>query len=462
MTTAGHSFRAFALLAVGIACLAVVAPSTTEAAVLTVTTLDDEFNADGDCSLREAVDAANNDIVIDACGSGDGFDSILFDAGLEGTILLELGEIVVSDGLSIEQDGPGEIVIDAGGQSRVFSILAAADSFLLRNVTLRNGFSFDSGGAVILDDIEDVVFREVQFEGNRSENNGGAVYLDYSTTATRVLVADCRFHGNSAPFGQGGGVYLIVGTSTLTPATIRDTTFKWNAATKGAAFWNVRGVLLVDRVGVVENTAETGSAIDVSSSSMDLINTTVAGNLTGGDTGGIKGVGVGNIRILHSSIVDNQGAGVTFFDSDVDVGASILADNELSDCVAGSDPFTSYGYNVFGDGASCLAAVDPTDLANTDPQIQYVGLIDGTWAAVPGPASPALETIPAVACNDLDGDPLTIDQRGFGRPYSPSVGFDICDSGAIEYWFIGGPTRVDVFDDNFERGDASEWSIIVP
>ena len=37
------------------------------AANLTVTTTDDELNSDGDCSLREAIQAANTHTAVDAC-----------------------------------------------------------------------------------------------------------------------------------------------------------------------------------------------------------------------------------------------------------------------------------------------------------------------------------------------------------------------------------------------------------
>ena len=36
-----------------------------------VTTLEDELNTDGDCSLREALEAANTNTPVDACGVGD-------------------------------------------------------------------------------------------------------------------------------------------------------------------------------------------------------------------------------------------------------------------------------------------------------------------------------------------------------------------------------------------------------
>jgi CSLREA domain-containing protein len=40
------------------------------AASITVTTTVDELNTDGDCSLREAVRAANRNVRVDACPAG--------------------------------------------------------------------------------------------------------------------------------------------------------------------------------------------------------------------------------------------------------------------------------------------------------------------------------------------------------------------------------------------------------
>jgi CSLREA domain-containing protein len=54
---------------------------------IAVNTLDDELNADGDCSLREAIQAANMDAAVDACQAGSGNDTVNL---LEGTYLLTI------------------------------------------------------------------------------------------------------------------------------------------------------------------------------------------------------------------------------------------------------------------------------------------------------------------------------------------------------------------------------------
>ena len=60
-----------------------IAAAPAIAATITVTTLVDELNADGDCSLREAVRAANTNLAVDDCdaGQGDQTDTITVPAG---------------------------------------------------------------------------------------------------------------------------------------------------------------------------------------------------------------------------------------------------------------------------------------------------------------------------------------------------------------------------------------------
>lgn len=61
-----------------------IAPQTIPAfagTTITVTTTADELNTDGDCSLREAIAAANYDVAVDACPAGNGGDIVDLPAG---------------------------------------------------------------------------------------------------------------------------------------------------------------------------------------------------------------------------------------------------------------------------------------------------------------------------------------------------------------------------------------------
>ena len=67
-----HSFRRSTLAAIWV--ILAVTPGVASAAEITVTTTDDEINSDGDCSLREAIEAANSDAAVDNCTAGSGTD----------------------------------------------------------------------------------------------------------------------------------------------------------------------------------------------------------------------------------------------------------------------------------------------------------------------------------------------------------------------------------------------------
>src|SRR6266446_4173658 len=77
--------RAFAVLVTGVLTAGglVAAPPTARAttgATITVTTTADDNSVNGNCSLREALHAANSDTTVDACPAGNGADTIALGA----------------------------------------------------------------------------------------------------------------------------------------------------------------------------------------------------------------------------------------------------------------------------------------------------------------------------------------------------------------------------------------------
>ena len=87
---------------------------TARAANITVTTTDDELNADGDCSLREAIQAANTDAAVDACAAGSGPDTSTPPAGAYTLSIAGAGEDAIAT---------GDLTI-YGAPDRAFHILA--------------------------------------------------------------------------------------------------------------------------------------------------------------------------------------------------------------------------------------------------------------------------------------------------------------------------------------------------
>jgi len=156
--------------------LIVLLPAGPFATTFPVTKTEDTDDGvcDPDCSLREAIDAAN---------TNPGADDVPVPAG---TYLLTLGQLVVSDDVSIGGAGQTITIIDGNGTDRVFDIEATNGVVEISDVTIQNGYAYLSGGGI--------------------RNRGGKLSLTNST------VSD-----NTAFFGAGGGISTFYGTSQASP-----------------------------------------------------------------------------------------------------------------------------------------------------------------------------------------------------------------------------------------------------
>src|SRR5215204_5237513 len=136
--------------------LTVVSADPAKAAVpgttITVNTIVDESNARGDCSLREAIRAANTNSAVDGCraGSATKRDAIRFSLGERATIVLvkKLPTITDASGLTINGGRKAQITVSGDGKVRVFSESKDA-KLALANLTIADGFAdtFDDGNS---------------------------------------------------------------------------------------------------------------------------------------------------------------------------------------------------------------------------------------------------------------------------------------------------------------------------
>ncbi|HLB26495.1 MAG TPA: CSLREA domain-containing protein, partial [Dehalococcoidia bacterium] len=116
--------KPLALLSVAAALLAFLAQAqVAQAATITVTTTADELNADGDCSLREAIQAANTDTAVDACRAGSGADTIRLRARTYTLSIAGAGEDANASG---DLDITGDLAIR--GARAATTIVQACDS----------------------------------------------------------------------------------------------------------------------------------------------------------------------------------------------------------------------------------------------------------------------------------------------------------------------------------------------
>ena len=144
-----------------------------------VTELADEVSG----SLRDTIAIADN---------GD-----IISIGLEGTVTLTAGEIMVDKPLSIIAGNDSRFVIDGNSASRIFSI--TADDVLIVNFSIING-SAEQGGA-IFNQGKNLMLSRMTLANHSASQDGGAVYNE-----GEMVFVNSTLAGNSAS-QNGGAIY---------------------------------------------------------------------------------------------------------------------------------------------------------------------------------------------------------------------------------------------------------------
>lgn len=399
------------------ACLLAVAfsPALLVATTLTVNTTDDELNSDGDCSLREAVRAANLDSAMDACGTGSGQDTIIIP---EGTYTLSLagtgedaaatGDLDITKAVSIFGAGADATLLSAGELDRIFHIDAEI-TVGISGLTLQGGLA-DTGGAIW--NRGNLTLAAVILRNNEATEDGGALYLVAPTT---TIVRDSTFLENQATL-DGGAVHAENGHT----LKIRNSTLSANQA------------------------GNDGGAISSSSSATQvfLSNVTVYQNEADSDN---SGSGDGGGIYQNRAVITLQNSIVA--------GNSVGSGGLSPDC---DGSFLSGAYNLIQDNTECVFDVTTGHQTGLDPLLEILADYGGpTLTHAVAQSSPVLDTGNPSACTDESGVTLSTDQRGLGFTRSfDGNGDDTarCDLGAFESicgdGVISGDEACDDGDDN--------------
>ena len=312
---------------------------------LVVDTLVDEsdgnYNA-GDMSLREATELARGSVLT--------ADTITFAASLTSggpaSILLMLGELAITDALSIIGPGASQLTIDASGND------------LTPNSTLDDGDDLNDGDGSRIFNIDDGNF-DTQFDvsisgltltGGDVDGDGGAILSLENLTVTHSTIS-----GNSAMFGGGGiyGGYSYNGNVTVASSTISDN----SAGNSGGG---------------------------ISADNLTLFNSTISGNSAGG-FGSYEGGGgllAYNLAVTNSTISGNStgGSGGGISSSYVSVTNSIISGN-------------SAGYSGGGISGSSVSVTGSTITATRRfPVVEVVSTVAMATTAAAGLATPAAAT----------------------------------------------------------------------
>ena len=248
----------YSILFLSVFGLLIAQPAPVHAAAITVDTFDDDVVNNGNCTLREAVEAANSDTAVDDCAAGSGADTITLSPGVYA--LTEVDNVI--DGNNGLPAIVSEITIEGFGaiiervdpeydeEFRFFHVAAGA-SLTLDNVTLENGYVDYSTGF-----------------------SGGAIY----NLGTLHIENGSQLTNNQAPDGYGGAIYNESASAT-TIVTDEDTRITNNYAFKGAALYNNYGgfVEINNGATIDGNEALFGGGIFNDDSTLIVDNATIGG-----------------------------------------------------------------------------------------------------------------------------------------------------------------------------------------
>lgn len=391
------------------------------AAGISVNTTTDELNNDGDCSLREAIQAANTNAAVDACVAGSSNDIIYLPSG---TYTININgssedanatgdfDITAAETLVIIGSGSNTTFIDGGFGDRVLHLTNAGGTLQLVSLTIQNGLTFDEPGAGVL--------------------SWGTLVLNYVTVQQNGVL------GSSAGAAGGGlCVGCITGTGYL---TIYDSVIRNNSARiAGGIFTNV--IALIERSNIISNTASLNPGGIANYGTLTIYNSLVSDNTA--NALGASGIfNQGTLTLSNSTISHNLAdPGFTGIANSgtVIISNTILANNTPLNC-ANASSFSSQGYNLSSDNSCSTFLNAPGDINNTDPMLGTLQQNGIMYFRPLLPGSPAIDAGNNSSC-------VNFDQFSTHRPLDgDGNGTRLCDIGAYE---LPGATFVDVPITNF-------------
>lgn len=290
-----------------------------QAATITVNTTTDEYNTGVSCSLREAIQAANNDAAFGGCPAGSGADTITF--GVNGTFLITLspgpdenanaaGDFDLLSSMTIQGNGAANTIVDAGSTDRVFDISPLGGvnlTVVFSGLTIRNGKASPSnanvGGGIFINTNATVTIDSSTLANNVSQaSSAGAIENRGALTLNSAALQ------NNTAFGLGGAV------NNIGSLTVNNSTFSGNKAESGGALYM--------------NTSSTRTATITGSSFTGNQAVATAGGVD--DSGGaIAAVTDGLVTISGSTFTGNSaattGGALYFKDSATEAAVAALA-----------------------------------------------------------------------------------------------------------------------------------------
>ena len=308
--------------------LAVVTSGTSavvSANTLTVTKIGDSRDGacDTDCSLREALMAAN---------AQPGADTIVIPAG---TYVLQRagdeedaagGDLDITDELTLTGAGPTATIIDANNIDRAFHIHGPI-AVGMSGIAVTNGDG--EGGGGIYNDGGTLTLTNCALSRNRAFGNGGGIYNAGTATLT---MEDCTLTYNLADALASGGAIFNAGTATLANCTLSENgghsaggglantgtatltncllSGNWAGDSGGGGgIFNARtAILTLEYCTLSENSGGAAGGL-ANAGSATLTNCTLSRNSAGVSGGGLINTRPGTLTLTNCTLGDNSAGG---------------------------------------------------------------------------------------------------------------------------------------------------------
>ena len=432
-----------------IASLALAAPAAAKKFEVTART---DPAPDGcttqECSLREAVLAAN---------ARSGPDRVVlpkrktYNLSIDNSIPpgedeAAEGDLDITDTLRVTHPGKGRAKVDANGIDRVFELFEGG-STIWKRIVVTGGVAppnpaSDGGGGIRATD-SDVTLRRSSVLRNLTEADfGGGIELvgDAGLAARRSAISYNRSAEDSGAVEAGAGPISIARSKLVGNVA---------SASGGALYLDTEEPVRIIRSTIADNQAQNGpgGGIDLNNGTLSVQGSTIAGNSTTSNGGGI--VSFGELTVVNSTVAGNRadvnGGGI-FSQGDASLNAvttvrnsagedgggllyaaggpgfavanSLVALNSAGDfgddCTG--EPFYSRGHNLLGTDADCNGFDAEGDFANPNPKIGQLKNNGGLTQTVK-----LKKGSPAINNADKQSAPNK-DQRGEKRGRKPDIG----------------------------------------
>jgi CSLREA domain-containing protein len=389
-------------------------PSRSLQVTKTADTMD--YSCDTDCSLREAIRAANAYPGLDRISVPDGEYQLALGGPAEDLCLT--GDLDILDDLELVGTGQG-VVVRGDGSDRVFEIRNGA-RVLISSLTVRDGSSPSATGGGIAVSDGSLELSDAVVEFNNADRGGGIW-----NNGGKLVLRRSRVYGNVAGT-YGGGIFTEGGSFDAFESSIEGN----RANDSGGGIYNSIGFSWLRNSTIASNECEKGGGIR-NFDDLQLDDCTVSQNYARLEGGGIWSANGSTAAINYTTLNRNRsGSGSALWTQGVFGLNGSLIDGT---CVRFGRVPDYDDENIESPGDTCglraghgITNVPDLMLGNLLP---HGGV---TKVCPPRPRSPALD--PYFLYHPYPGNCPATDQRGAARPTdADGDGNARCESGSVEW-----------------------------